>query len=838
MKILLIDDDIDILNQAKLYLEKKNKEFNIDTAKLARKGLDKINKNDYDIIISDYQMPKIDGLEFLRIIREEREEDIPFIIFTGKGREEVAIKALNLGANRYIQKGGKAKAQYGVLSDAIKQEYEHYKSKKALQKSEKEKSLILENVDEIIAYHDKEHNLIWANKAYRDATDLSPEDIEGKKCYHAWELKAECSNCPVTESIRKGKPAEAELTPENQEHWPSDFKSWLVKSNPVRDESGDIIGAVEIATDITEKKRTEKELKESRRYYRTIVETSPEAIAITDLEGNIIDCNERDLDMHNIESKKDMLGKNALDFIIPEDRDSAKKNIKKTLEEGKTRDQEYTLIDSENNEFPVEMSAGLIRDAQGEPDSFMAIIKDISERKNAEKELERKEKYLDYIPEFVNVIDKNGDIVYRSKSFLGDNIIESEEIDDSNMFEFVHPDDREKAQEYFFKALENPGEEFRVEIRGKTKDGWTWFEGRFINYLDEDPVNGIIVTGQDISERKEIEDKLKESEKRYRRVTENINDVITLVDEHGKIIYGNEKAHKEVLGYDVEDLINEDGFQFFHQEDRDKVVELFDKCIKEGKDKERVEARFRCKDGSYKWLECLGRFFSEGRALIVSRDITEKREARDREKFLHSILRHDVKNKLQVAKGYLQLIEEGKVDIKEYSEKITKSIDSADDIIKKVRTLQRIEEEEEVIETDLKETIEKVIEEYEEQMSENKINIEYDPVSSKIKAGPLLDTVFSNIIENSIKHSGGDKIRLSEKEDENKCRITIEDNGKGISEKQKRKILERGYKRGDNSGTGLGMFLVKEILRSYDADIHIKDSDMGGARFDISFKKS
>lgn len=61
-------------------------------------------------------MPEIDGLEFLEIIREEKGMDIPFIMFTGKGREDVAMDALNLGADRYIQKGGNPKSQYGLLA--------------------------------------------------------------------------------------------------------------------------------------------------------------------------------------------------------------------------------------------------------------------------------------------------------------------------------------------------------------------------------------------------------------------------------------------------------------------------------------------------------------------------------------------------------------------------------------------------------------------------------------------------------------------------------------------------------------------------------------------------
>lgn len=837
MNILIVDDDRDLLTQTKMYLENKNDDFDIKTSHKVEKALEMLDEQDFDIIVSDYQMPSMDGLEFLEFIRNEKREDIPFIIFTGKGREEVAMKALNLGANRYIQKGGETKTQYGFLSDAIKQEYEHHRKEKELEKSEKEKSLILENVDEIIAYHDLDHNIIWANRAYREATGLSSKELEGKNCYHVWGLDRICKGCPVSKAISEGKPTIEELSPENQKHWPLDQGSWLVKGSPVKDEYGNIIGGVEIANEITEKLDSEKKLKESREYYKTLVETSPEAIMVTDLEGKIIDCNKKNLEMQKIGTKDEILGKNALNFIIPEDRQRAEENLKRTLKEGEVKDEEYTLVNSEGNEFPAELSVSVMTNGEGEPDSFMAIIKDISKRENAIRELKKKDKYLDYIPEFVNVIDKNGNIVYRSKSFLGDNILESDEINDSNIFEFVHPDDREKAQEYFFKSLKNPGEEFRAEIRGKTKDGWTWFEGRYINYLEEEPVNGIIVTGQDISERKEIEEKLRESEEKYRRVTENINDVITLVDQDGKILYGNEKAYDEVLGYDVEDMIGENGFDFFYPDDKEEVLTLFRRCIEEGNNKGNVEARFRCKDGSYKWLECSGRFFSNGSALIVSRDITEKREARDHEKFLHSILRHDVKNKLQVAKGYLQLTEEGE-EIEDYTDEIIKSIDSAQEIIKKVRTLQKLEESERVKEINLGTILDQVISEYYDQIDEKGIDIESESISGKIEGGSLIHMVFSNIIENSIKHSGCNKIKISLDEDEDHCTITIEDDGKGLSKEQKERIFERGYKEGDESGSGLGLYLVKKIIERYDGSIEVKDSDMGGVGFKFKLKKS
>lgn len=123
-KILFVDDEPDILEQAKIFLEKENKHFNVKTAASAEKALKMLKIDKYDAIVSDYQMPEMDGIDFLKTLRK-RGNDIPFIVFTGKGREEVAMKALNLGADRYLQKGGDPRSQYRVLAQAVVQEVQH-----------------------------------------------------------------------------------------------------------------------------------------------------------------------------------------------------------------------------------------------------------------------------------------------------------------------------------------------------------------------------------------------------------------------------------------------------------------------------------------------------------------------------------------------------------------------------------------------------------------------------------------------------------------------------------------------------------------------------------------
>ncbi len=111
---LYVDDEPALLELGKIFLERAG-DIRVDTVASAPEALIKIRSATYDIIISDYQMPGMDGIALLKIIRSEYPA-LPFIIFTGKGREDVVIEALNGGADHYIQKGGDQKSQFAELS--------------------------------------------------------------------------------------------------------------------------------------------------------------------------------------------------------------------------------------------------------------------------------------------------------------------------------------------------------------------------------------------------------------------------------------------------------------------------------------------------------------------------------------------------------------------------------------------------------------------------------------------------------------------------------------------------------------------------------------------------
>ena len=142
------------MEREKLFLEMSN-EIQVETMISAEEALRTLKAGRYDAVVSDHVMPVIDGISFLKILRAEG-NSIPFVLFTGKGREEVVIEALNHGADLYLQKGGDPKAQLKELEHKIREMVRRRRAEGALDSSQQMLQLILDSIPQRVIWKDKE----------------------------------------------------------------------------------------------------------------------------------------------------------------------------------------------------------------------------------------------------------------------------------------------------------------------------------------------------------------------------------------------------------------------------------------------------------------------------------------------------------------------------------------------------------------------------------------------------------------------------------------------------------------------------------------------------------
>ena len=171
--VLFVDDEPVLRDVSKRFLE-KDRDLAVETCASAKEALALLKKKKYDVIVSDYEMPVSDGIDFLKKLRGEG-NPTPFIIFSGKGREEVVIDALNNGADFYIQKGGDPKAQFVELKNQIQHINQRKRAEAALMQSEARYRLITDNMSDSVWLMDRKFRLTFISPSSERKRGFSPE---------------------------------------------------------------------------------------------------------------------------------------------------------------------------------------------------------------------------------------------------------------------------------------------------------------------------------------------------------------------------------------------------------------------------------------------------------------------------------------------------------------------------------------------------------------------------------------------------------------------------------------------------------------------------------------
>jgi len=443
------------------------------------------------------------------------------------------------------------------------------KAEEELRKTKNYLDNLLNYANAPITVWDNEKRITLFNNAFETFTGYKTEDVLGRNIDVLFSPLQKEEILQTIEKATKGekwKSVEVPILCKDKE-----TKIALWNSANVTDKEGKIVATIAQGQDITERKVMEnrlneyamhmekkveertRELKESEELYRTVIQASPDAIIMGDLTGKIIHVNPQAIKISRFEDEEEMIGLNPLENIIPEDRERAMSNLTKTLETGITRNTEYTLIRKDGTQYPAELSNVLIRDAKGKPKAFLSIIRDITERKQAEEALRESEKRfrntLDNMLEGCQIIGYDWRYLYVNDAVARHGCTTKQKLLDKTMME-MYPG-IEKTE--MFSNLRRCMKE-RISIHMENEfeypDGKKgWFE------LSIQPVpEGIFTLSVDITKRKQMEKERKHFEERLSAMhtyAKSLNRAETL-----KVIYQlTLDATEKILGFEFADIL-------------------------------------------------------------------------------------------------------------------------------------------------------------------------------------------------------------------------------------------------------------------------------------------
>jgi len=385
IQVLHIDDESEFADMVADFLEREDDGLAVETATSASKGLDRLAEKDFDCIISDYDMPGQNGIEFLETVREKRPE-LPFILFTGKGSEEVAGDAISAGVTDYLQKE-RGTDQYSVLANRVRNAVERYRAEHARERQRKANELAHEG----IAILNEDGEFIYVNQAYATLYGYDSEALLGQH----WELVYPDDETAV---------AREEILPTvaDKGSWSgettgrrADGTTFPEDHRVVQTDSGELICSVR-------DRSTERELQIELTRFSTLIETLSDPVYVLDETGRFEYVNDAFVEMTGYD-RETVLGATPALIKSPDAIERGETHLGRILSsDGPDSVQfEIEIQPSEGEPIPCEDHMGVLPYEGEHFEGSVGMLRDITERKERELELKRRNRRLD---EFASVV--------------------------------------------------------------------------------------------------------------------------------------------------------------------------------------------------------------------------------------------------------------------------------------------------------------------------------------------------------------------------------------------------------------------------------------------------
>jgi len=836
MLILHVDDDASFLTTAKPVLEMQGA-FQVETASSVEEATEKMKKNNYDAIVCDYVMPGKDGLQFLKQLRDGG-NNIPFIIFTGKSREEVAIRALNLGADYYINKFGNPEMVYSELAHSIRK---IVRAKKAERDIMIKDSAIAASIN-AIAFADLDGNLTFVNDSFLKLWKYDDREVLGKPVVRFWQLEEKAAE--VVEALKTKGSWMGELVARRKDG--STFFAYL-SASVVKDETGKPLCMMSSVMDITESKKAQEALKESEERYRSMVEQAPDLIVTVDEKGIVTSCNSA-VEGGSGYSREEIIGKHFLKSPLTRGIDATHaQELFSSIIEGKPLEPiDVIWYRKDGTSRLSEIRISLMK-KEGRTVGFTAIARDITERKRIEEELTRsEEKYrslVEMAPDSIMTFDMKGVITSVNSASTRLAGYSKDELVGKHFTKIgaIRVRDMPKYLQMFSSTLRGTVPK-PFEVVYHHKDGTPRLgEVRFSFIKEMGKIVGLQAIMRDITESKKAGEAIRESEEKFKNIFESVGDGLIYLNTFGRVLDVNRKA-VEIFGGSKEEVLGKHFTKvgIFSLKDVPTLMKNFTGILR--RKKAVLNVTMKNKNGQVIPLECsasLLKVNDKSTIAVVARDITERKKTLEKLKVLNEKLgvvggltRHDIRNKLSIVTNNIYLAKQT-LSNDHKSLAYLENIESVCEQSKRILDFSAIYEQlgvEELAFLDVGKSVDEAV-----LLSQLQgVKVVNDCHGLTVMADSLLRQLFYNLIDNSLKHGKRvSQIRASYKDGKDEQKLVFEDDGVGIPKSEKDKIFKKDYEKGSMHG----LYMIRKMCEVYGWTIQETGIQGKGAQFTITIPK-
>jgi PAS domain S-box-containing protein len=623
-RVLIVDDDADFTRTLSDILTIEG--FAPSAVTEGREALKMIETDVPAAAVIDLVLGDVSGLEVLKEIRK-LSPGTECIILTGHASQQSAIDAVNLGAHSYWLKP--VATEQLVL--AIRRAVEKAQADRALRESEEKYRLVEENASEGIALLDLEGNVLEINASALKMSGLERDQIVGRNVTELIPrlgLKEPSSSNNVESRLRDGGCSPLELTIINGM---GRRITLLARTAPVT-KDGRPAGLSVVLEDITERQKAQLELERLKGFHENIVHSMVEGIVVMDADGRITFVNPSTLAMWGYD-EDEWTGKHWTEIVPPDQHHIVQAAATRRLS-GQRDSYEVEQLRRDRTRFTTLVSASPQFEA-GKFVGTLAVFTDITGLKKAQEEIDRlsqfQESIIDNANVWLNVADENDNVVIWNKAAERISGYSREEVvGNCEIWAWLYPDEEyRRGIDSYVDAIIDRGdvmEDLDTTIRRKDGEIRT-ISWRAKNLLDEggNPI-GVIAVGRDVTERKQAEEALRESEEKYRNLVERADDGIAIVQD--SVLKYINPAWASMSGYLAAELIDTPYRSHVWPDDLPSVFEHRQRRLDGEEEPITYEAGLVHKDGQRVPIELSAGVITYDRRpaeLVIVRDITERK---------------------------------------------------------------------------------------------------------------------------------------------------------------------------------------------------------------------